>query len=177
MRSSKIAFCLILLILASCGTDLAPSGTDRSQVQCGIPGPYVCQYAPDFTLLDTSGTSVTLSTALTSASGAVIYFTMWCPVCDADMMDMRDAIMPSYPNVAFFVVDYVSGSAAAARDAQVKYGYAGSGFVVLADTNQHVLNLYNATMGTTVVIDRNGVVKMNEEYKSTKLQSVLAGLP
>jgi len=37
---------------------------------------------------------------------------------------------------------------------------------------------YKGTMGTTVVIDSAGIVKMNEDYRDgSNLQSVLAGLP
>lgn len=178
MYLNKIALCT-LLILSSCGTDLIPSGADkRPQVQCGTIGPNVCQQAQDFTLSDTLGSSVTLSSVLSSptTSGAVLYFTMWCPVCDTDMTDMR-SMMPAFPNVSFLIVDYVSGTVADARNAEVSNGYDGSGFIVLADTQQTVLNLYKATMGTTVVINRNGVVMMNETYKSAKLQSILAALP
>ncbi len=177
MYLNKIAFC-ILLILVSCGTDLAPSSTDdRPPVQCGTTGPNVCQTAPDFTLSDTLGNSVTLSSILSSptTSGAVLYFTMWCPTCDTDMTNMR-SLMPAFPNVSFLIVDYVSGTVADARNAEISNGYDGSGFVVLADTRQAVLNLYQATMGTTVVIDRSGNIRMNETYKSAKLQSVLAAL-
>jgi hypothetical protein len=50
--------------------------------------------------------------------------------------------------------------------------------VVLADTNQSVLDLYHATMGTTVVIDSTGIVRMNEDYKDgTRLRNVLEALP
>jgi peroxiredoxin len=168
MHSGKIALCLALFILAGCGTDLAPSATDKHASG---------QIAPDFTLSDTLGNSVTMSTTLASAKGVVLYFTMWCPVCDTDMTDMRDAVMPNYPNVSFFVIDYVSGTVADARNAEVSNGYDGSGFIVLADTQRTVLNLYRATMGSTVLIDRNGIIRMNEEYKSAKLQSELAGLP
>lgn len=177
MRSSKIVFCLMLLILASCGTDLAPSGTDqRPQVQCGITGPHVCQLAPDFTLPGTQISSVSLSSTLSSTSGVVIYFTTWCTICRGEMINMRDTVMQAYPNVAFFVVDFVSGSVATASKEESD-GFAGSGFIVLVDTNEYVTNLYKASMGTTVVVDRNGVIKMNELYKSAKLQNVLAGLP
>ncbi len=178
MYLNKITLCIVL-ILASCGTDLIPSGADkRPQVQCGTIGPNVCQTAPDFTLSNTLGNSITLSSVLSSptTSGAVLYFTMWCPVCDTDMTDMR-SMMPAFPNVSFLIVDYVSGTVADARNAEVSNGYDGSGFIVLADTQQAVLNLYKATMGTSVVINRNGVVLMNETYKSSKLQSTLAALP
>jgi len=92
------------------------------------------------------------------------------------MTDMR-SLMPAFPNITFLVADYVSGTVADVRNAEVSNGYSGSGFIVLADTQQIVLDLYNSTMATTVVIDRNGVIMMNESYKSAKLQSVLAGLP
>jgi hypothetical protein len=49
---------------------------------------------------------------------------------------------------------------------------------VLVDTGQAVLSLYGATMGTTVVIDAGGVVRMNEDFKTgSELQAVLNALP
>ncbi len=180
MYSFRSIATLAFLALFGCGTDLAPSSSDqRPSVLCGTPGPHICQLAPNFTLTDSLGSSVTLSTVLSSptTSGVVMYFTMWCPTCTADMSIMRDWIMPSYPNVTFFAVDYVSASPSQARDAEINNGFSGSGFIVLADTNRTVYGQYHATMGTTVVVDKNGVIMMNESFKSDKLQSTLAGLP
>jgi hypothetical protein len=93
------------------------------------------------------------------------------------MSHMRSSQIPGFPNVRFYAVDYVSGTVADARNAEISNGYDGSGFTVLADTQQTVLSLYQATMGTTVVIDRTGVVRMNEDYKDgSRLQTVLSGL-
>jgi peroxiredoxin len=179
--SSKTALFLLLLFVAGCGSikdDLLPSGIDKQPlVQQGTTGPSMGQNAPDFTLSDTLGNPVTLSSVLPAHRGVVLYFNMWCPVCDSDMSYMRDNIIPHNPDVLFISVDYVSGSVAAARNAEVNNGYDGSGFVVLADINETVLKLYNATMGTTVVIDKNGVIQMNQDFWAEKLQSVLAGLP
>jgi len=182
--ANKLLLILLLVILTGCGgmmDDLNPSGSDkRPPVQCGITGPSVCQIAPDFTLSDTQGTSVTLSSELTTTNriGVVIYFTMWCPYCDSDMTDIRNRFIPSHPNVRFYAVDYVSGSVAGAASAELANGYTGSEFVVLADTQQTVLNLYQATMQTTIVIDSAGVVRMNESYKNgARLQAALSGLP
>ncbi len=169
MYFSRFILSFLLLVLLSCGTDLAPSATDKHMSD---------QHAPDFTLSDTLGNTVTLSSVLSapSTSGVVMYFTMWCPTCTTDMDLMRDWIMPNFPHVRFFAVDYVSATVAQARDAEVSNGFDGSGFIVLADTDLAVSNLYNAGMATTVVIDRNGVIRMNELYKSDKLQSVLGTL-
>lgn len=175
----RFAFCL-LLCLSGCGTDLAPSSKDqRPPDQCGVTGPQVCQNAPDFTVSDSLGNMVTLSSVLSapSISGVVMYFTMWCPTCDTHMSYIHDVIMPVNPHVIFYAVDYVSATVADVRNAQVSNGFDGSGFVVLADTNQAILNTYKGTMATTVVIDRDGVVKMNELFKPDKLQSVLGALP
>jgi len=175
---------LLLILLTGCSgmtDDLFPTGSDkRPSVQCGVTGPMVCQIGPDFTLTDTLGNSVTLSSVVTTTGvqGAVLYFTMWCPICDTHMSHMQTYVIPAYPNVRFFVVDYVSGSVADAQNAQLINGYAAAAFTVLVDTDQSVLNLYQATMGTTIVIDSAGVVHMNEDYKDgVRLQNVLAGLP
>jgi peroxiredoxin len=159
--------------------DLKPSGSDnRPIVQSGTVGPAVGQNAPDFTLSDTLGNSVTISTVFPTVQGVVIYFTMWCPICDTDMSNMQSTQIPSFPNVRFYAVDYVSATVADARNSEIANGYDGSGFTVLADTHQTVLGLYQATMGTAVVIDRMGVIRMNENYKDgSRLQTVLTNLP
>lgn len=171
----------LLLVPAGCDTmdDLAPSGSDqRPPVTAGTVGPSVGQVAPDFTLPDTLGTTVTLAAALASSKAAVLYFTMWCPVCDAHMSHMRSAVIPAYPDVRFLVADYVSGSVVEARNSEVANGYAGSGFTVLVDIGNPVLHSYAATMGTTVVVDNTGVIRMNEDYKDgARLQDALSNLP
>ncbi len=179
MLFSRICAVFLIFALASCGTDLAPSSADRRPpVLYGSPGSRVGQTAPDFTLSDSLGNPVTLSSTLSAptTSGVVIYFTMWCSTCTADMALIRDSIMPAYPNVVFFAVDYVSASVAQARGEEISNGFDGSGFIVLADTDRSVSAAYNATMATTVVIDRNGLVKMNEFFKSEKLLATLSTL-
>ena len=175
---------LVVLLLAGCGNmtnDLLPSGRDkRTPATPGTTGPAVGQNAPDFTLSDTLGNSVTLSQVLAAPAvrGVVLYFTMWCPICDTHMSAMQSGFIPRYSDVRFLAVDYVSGSVADALSAEIANGYYGSGFTVLADTHQTVLGLYQATMGITVVIDKSGVVRMNEDFKDgTRLQAALAALP
>ena len=157
--------------------DLFPSGTNKvPPVQENTTGPSVGQSAPDFTLSDTLNNPVTLSSVAPNYRGVVMYFTMWCPTCDSHMSYLRDNVIQANPDIVFYAVDYVSASVADAANAESSNGYVGTGFVVLADTTRSVLNLYSATMATTVVIDRNGVIQMNEEFKTDRLQSVLGAL-
>ncbi len=174
-RSNNVilgGFILLFILITGCGSmkdDLLPSGTNKA--------PTGLQIAPDFTVSDTFGNLVTLSSVFQTHQGVVLYFTMWCPTCDSHMTYIRDVLIPAYPNVVFYAVDYVSGSVSQALQAEIDNGYAGSGFIVLADTAQTVLNLYHATMATTVVIDKNGFIEMNELFKADRLQSVLGTLP
>ena len=175
MFSNRVVFVVALYILSGCG-DIVPSSSDkRAPVECGISGPSVCQLAPDFTVSDSLGNPVTLYSLFPTNKGVVLYFTMWCSTCDSRMMYMRDFVIPQNPDIVFLAVDFVSGSVYATHLASS--GYEGSGFIVLADADKSVLNAYKGAMDMTVVIDNTGVVRMNEYFKTDKLQSVLAGLP
>jgi len=180
MSFAKLAAIPLLLLVSACqdiADDLNPSGSDRRpEVEAGTVGHAVGQIAPDFTVADTLGNSFTMTTELGTGSGMVLYFAMWCPICDSHMSHMRSSIRSDFPEVKFIIVDYVTGSVNGARSAQISNGY--TDFTVLADTDQSVLDLYHATMGTTVVIDGGEVVRMNEDYKDgTRLRQTLESLP
>lgn len=182
MSFAKASVLLLGLILSGCENikdNLAPESEDkRPSVNSGSSGTAVSQQATDFTIPDTLNNSITMSTELVGSGGLVFYFTMWCPVCDSHMSHIRSSIIPSYPNIKFYFVDYVSGSVSLARSAQVSNGYTDPSYTVLVDISQTVLNQYNGTMGTTVVIDSTGTVAMNEDYKDgSRLNSILSTLP
>ena len=179
MRFHRLLIFALIATLTGCG-DLYPSGEDKRQpVDTSTVGSAVGQIAPDFSLLDTESNAVTMSAELVSTDGIVLYFTMWCPICDAHMSHMRTQVIPNYPNVKFYIVDYVSGTVELSRTAQVDNGY--TDLTVLVDNVQEVMTLYDATMGTTVVIENagsHGIVRMNEDYKdSTRLVETLNALP
>jgi peroxiredoxin len=171
----------MLFSLTGCGDNLFPSGEDRRPtVQAGTTGPAVGQTAPGLAVpaTDTNGNPVTFADVLTTKKGIVLYFNMWCPICDSHTSHMRATIVPAFPAVNFYLVDYVSGSVADAANAAVANGDAGGVFTILADTGHFLLNGYQATMGSTVVIDSTGVIRMNEDFKDgSRLQAVLAALP
>jgi len=177
----KILFIILFLSLASCGgmeADLLPDATDRRPTaEAGTVGPLVGQTAPDFELTDSLGGQVRLSTETALLKGVVLYFTMWCPVCDGHMSHMRSEILPYFPDVEFLVIDFTAASPEAARDSEVANGYAGSGFVVLADADREVQKIYGGAMGTVVLVDGNGIVRMNEDYKDgVRLEAALEEL-
>jgi len=175
MFFSRVLIFLSVLFLASCD-DLNPSSEDlRPDVVPGSDGVQADQKAIDFTLVDTLNNNFTLSTEYPVTDAVVLYFTMWCPICDSHMNYMRQYVVQNYPNVQFYFVDYVSGSMSASRQAQQSNGY--TDFTVLVDTNHAIQELYGATMGTTIVIDTNGIVKMNEDFKDgSKLFDTLSVL-
>lgn len=168
-----------VLVCAGCGDNLFPSGEDkRPAVQAGSSGDAINQKAPDFAVADTNGTTVTLASSLAGRKGAVFYFTMWCPICDSHMSNMRASVVPLFPDINFFLVDYVSGSVSAVASAASANGYAGGAFTILADLNNTLENNFLGTMGTTVVVDNSGIIRMNEDYRDgSRLQATLAALP
>ena len=177
----KAFLALLVISTASCGgmmDDLSPSGDDkRGTFESDTTGASPGQTAPLFTISDIYGSSFNLTEELAKHKAVVMYFTMWCPICDSHTAHQKRYVLPEFPGVRFCLVDYVSGSVVDSNSAAIASGYANAGFTVLSDTDQTVLNLYNATMGTTVVIDSSGVVRMNEDYKDGgRLQEILRSL-
>ncbi len=174
VKSYMVLLSIIFLGLNGCNSDLAPSGSDqRAVVSSGSIGFQPGQQAPNITWLDSVGNSFNLSDHLvggaTPAQAVVLYFTMWCPICTSHMDDILFNTVPLFSlrgTVVYVAVDYVSGTVAMARTAEVSNGYAGSAFRTVVDTNQTVMNQMHASMGTTVVINQNGLVLMNEDYRT-----------
>ena len=175
MLFAKLKPLLILLIafaLYGCNEDLNPSDSDdRPNVQAGSVGHYVGQNSADFTILGTLGETINLADELLGHDAVVLYFTMWCPLCDTHMSSIRKSVKPLFPNVRFLVVDYVSGSTNQSRSVQFSNGYASE--TVIPDTEHVLLKQFDATMGSTIVINASGEILMNEDYKQSKIISVL----
>ncbi len=179
MSYVKLLLVSCLLVIAGCQEitdDLSPSNTDeRPAIVAGSTGSSVGQLSSDFTANDTLSVSHALSNELITANGVVLYFTMWCPICDSHMEHIRSNLVADFPNVTFWIVDYVTGSISASRASQLANGYAS--FTVLVDADLALFNTFNGSMGATVVIDRNGVVQLNEDYKDgSKVRAVLESL-
>jgi peroxiredoxin len=165
----------LLLLLGGCqiGDNLNPSGDDRRpDVTPGTIGYLPGQTAADFSVADSHGDTVTLSQHLaggaTPADAVVLYFTMWCPICLSHSDHLALTVAPQFATrgtVRYFLVDYVSGSVSATHSAEMINGYDGSVFATLADVDQAVYDQFHAAMGTVVVIDANGKILVNEDYR------------
>jgi len=169
----------LALALAGCGgmaDDLFPSGKDLSGGAAGTTGPAVGQTAPDFTLAAAAGGEVTLSGALAGRRGAILYFTMWCDICDRHMSDMERELFAAFPDVRFLALDYVSGSAPDAAMAELNAGWADRGFTTLVDVGA-VQARYFKTYMAVVVLDRDRVVRYRGEYLPADVRAALEAMP
>ena len=176
MSLIKVALLCSFLLLASCGMegDMNPSSADmRPTVTAGSIGWQVTQQAANFSAPETKGGTFTLSDYLAggvNASDAVVfYFTMWCPICMGHTDHIYYNIMPQFQargKTTYVLVDYVSGSIAATINAEAANGYKGSQFVTISDETGSISNTLHGSMGTTIVVDTNGIIQMNEDFRT-----------
>lgn len=172
----KVYYFTLLLMcftaISGCQEDLLPSNDQlpsTANVQVGDT------VDSDLSFSTSNNHDELLISRLQTHDAVVLYFTMWCPVCDSHMSHIRSHFVSKYTNVDFMFVDYVSGSIAGARDAQTASGY--RDFDVIADYDDTLQNYFSGTMATTIVIDKNLIVLMNEEFKAgSQLEAVLEGL-
>jgi len=94
-----------IFLLSACSDvldDLNPSGTDeRGDYDASTIGYHPGETAPDFAVFDTLNNTFVMSAELVGSDAIVLYFTMWCPICDSHMTHMRTNIIPDYPDVKF----------------------------------------------------------------------------
>lgn len=173
----SLTLMLLCLGLGACGDlvdDLNPSSSDkRADVVAGSTGNMPGQIAVSFTVKDSLNRDFVLSEHLSGGSEpadvVVLYFTMWCPVCLSHSDHMYNHIIPQFRSrgtVVYGLVDYVSGSVSATRASELANGYAGSDFTTLADVDQGLLDQFNGAMGIVVVIDSDGTILLNEDYRN-----------
>lgn len=155
------------------GEDLSPSSKDLRVQGAAVgssAGPVLLPKAQD-----TFSSEVDLMADLQQFKAVLLYFTMWCPVCDTHSQSIRDSIVSQNSDVKVYLVDYVSSEVTSAWGAQMSGGY--SDFSTLVDADNALENMFQATMGSTVVISSSGNLLLNESYKDgQRVQSVLESL-
>ena len=80
------------------------------------------------------------------------------------MSYIRQQLKPEFENVAFIFVDYVSGNVSSTLDSQQSRGY--TDFLVISDFDDSLEKYFNGTMATTVIVDKNFIVKLNGLFKT-----------
>ena len=155
-----IALLIMVLFITGCQEDLMPSNDPIESTLVSREGEVI----DDLALTFSDGTSGSISERLSTHDAVVLYFTMWCPICDAHMSHIRNQIQPQYNNVDFIFVDYVSGSIVETMNVQRASGY--TDFDVIADINNELETYFNGTMATTIIIDKNFIVKLNSLFKT-----------
>lgn len=167
-----------VFFLASCSDiddDLNPSGSDkRVDGVAGEIGPHLGQKIADFSLTTTEGNIYTRDELLAAGQPLVFYFTLWCPICDTHMSHYRNQLAPDFPGVNYLPVDFVSGGISASRDSQISAGY--RNVTTLVD-DRTLEKAVEGSMGTTVVVGLDGLIHLNEDYKTgDRLRQVLETL-
>lgn len=167
-------YLISVFLLAQC-SNLLPDDTDlRGQNPGNILS--VGQFAPEFSMPVTDGSTLTLSSGLSGKNSLLFYFTMWCPVCTSHTDEVVQAILPAYPNTRYVIVDYVSSNINESATLKNYSGYDPSGILVTMDKSQSFMNSYGATMAYVVIIDSSGKIRMNEVYKRQKMEQILGSL-
>ncbi len=161
-------FCLAWLIVtptacANMQGDLFPDSTDlRTQNGANFSG--VGDIAPEKALYFADSSVSSLYTETSSFRGVVLYFTMWCSLCNAHADYIVLNLIAANPDIRFILVDYVSGTLAATKSAAIANGYYNSTGVV-SDNSGGLSKTFAGTMGTVVVLDSANTVRMNEDFR------------
>ncbi len=161
MFIKHIIFLVSLLFIFGCQEDLLTSNQENNMSH----EPFIIE---DFIIkLNTNQADSkieSLSDRLNNHDGVVLYFTMWCPVCDNHMQSIRNDLVVQYANIDFVFIDYVSASATSSRATQLNNGY--SDFDVISDTDGYLEDTLQGSMGSLVLIDKNFTVVFSEVFKS-----------
>jgi len=123
---------------------------------CTPPAPEVGRLAPDFTLSDLEGNSVTLS----DFRGKVVFINFWttrCPSCRA-MMPVIEAIYQEYKGEDVVVISVNLFEAENVVRQYVQRGDYSWTFVI--DTTGEVANNYSiTTIPTSFFVDKEGIIR------------------
>jgi len=155
----KLLLSVLMVFLMGCQEDLMPSNNPiESNSFAGKKG----NTLDDISMQSTDGSSLQLSTLLNEHDGVVLYFTMWCPVCDSHMSHIQNQYITTYPNIKFVFIDYIASSLNQAKNNQQANGY--QALDVVSDASGELQTLFKGTMATTVIIDKNFIVRLNQTY-------------
>ncbi len=137
------------------------------------PAPEVGRLAPDFTLIDLEGDSVTLSDFQGKAV-FINFWATWCPPCRAEMPEI-EAVYQEYKSKDVVVIGVDLLEAESEVRQYVKQG--GYSWIFLIDTTGEVVNNYGvAAIPTSFFLDKEGIIRAVNVGAMTKrvMESKLA---
>ena len=169
-----IVLTAVVLLLAACGETAVPAAsvtpkTTTTQpveistaateqtlppTQTESPQP-VLRKAPDFTVLDSAGKSVSLSDFVGKPVVLNVWAT-WCRYCKVEMPDFQLAA-EKYPDVQFMMINATDGVQETMETAKAYIAEQGFTFPVFYDTQLDMIRTYGVSaFPTTFFIDSEG---------------------
>jgi cytochrome c biogenesis protein CcmG/thiol:disulfide interchange protein DsbE len=171
MKKTLIALLLLLLAAAGCAPSPAPRSPVPAPAQAAETGVTVGKLAPGFTLESLAGGAV--AAPVPGKVTVLNFWATWCPPCREEMPEL-DKFAAANPAVAFYAVNLQEPAPKVAgflRD----QGYS---LPVLLDAGGVAQTYRISAIPTTVVIDRDGVVRYRKTGPVTaaELAGVIRGL-
>ena len=145
-----------LLVVSACIPSAQDIITDQQSGLPTLPAPEVGRLAPDFTLIDLEGNSVTLS----DFRGKVIFINFWaswCPPCRAEMPEI-EAVYQEYKSkdVVFIGIDLLETE----NEVRQLVEEGGFSWTFVIDTTDEVGMNYGITViPTTFFVDKKGIIR------------------
>lgn len=170
MKKHLTAFILLLAVAVAAGCAPAPQAPGPSPApESGVTAG---KTAPRFTLEALAGGTV--AAPVPGKVTVLNFWATWCPPCREEMPELAK-FAAANPAVAFYAVN-LEEAAPKVADFLREHGYT---MPVLLDTRGSVAQTYRVrAIPTTVVIDRDGVVKYRKTGPVTaaELAGVIRGL-
>jgi hypothetical protein len=98
---------------------------------------------------------------------------MWCAICQRHYENIIRNIYEPYKDhikggdFAIYIVDYVNSNTGEAEKYRQRWNIPDD-ITVLVDIDDTLTYLYGGTMGITVVIDKDGIVQINQDYDAAE---------
>ena len=120
---------------------------------------------PQFTLRSLDGQSITVG----SSNNITIlnFWTTWCPPCRSEMPELNEFVLQYIDKVTFYAIN-LSEESKVVNDFMYTNRYS---IPVLLDSDGEVGKLFRIQyIPTTIVVDRNGVIKYRKSGPVTKTE-------
>ncbi len=161
--SATTKFLLIMILCCSFFSLSCSSSVAESARTSAAQG----EKAPDFTLEDLNGSSISLADFYGKKSVLLICTTTWCPHCVTIIPDLKD-IYSKYNSKGLEVIAiYINEPENKVRTFKQKYSLP---YTILLDPNGEAATVYRIRgVPTLMLIDRNGIIKYRGHNVTTDM--------